>query len=232
MTHDPDRGATPPEVLEGPGEHGVLRDHWRQRSVRGRTLTAAAAVAALTLGGTVVAYAATSSGADGGATPSASGSASPSPGERGHGHGHGRWFGPGGEGVHGESTVKDPGTGDWVVRVWQRGTVESADGDRVTVKSEDGAEWTWTVASDTPVLRDGGRGTGAGDLEQGETVALTGTRSGDSRTAERVLAGTWEKPDPGRWRDALPGPQDGHGPREWRKPDTTAPAPSTGGATT
>ncbi|MDN3024208.1 DUF5666 domain-containing protein [Streptomyces sp. S.PB5] len=234
MTHEPDHEATPPETLVGPGEDTPLRDRWRRRPVHTRAVTAAALVAALALGGAAVAYAATSSGSDGGATPSASGSASPSPGERGERHGHGWWFGPGGDAVHGETTVKDRDTGEWVVRVWQRGTVEKVDGDQVTVKSEDGAEWTWTVEADTPVVRDDGKGSGADDLKQGETVHLSGTRSGDdTRTADRVFAGTWEKPDPGKWREKLP--ELG----EWldRLPghdhhEPPAPAPSGSGATT
>lgn len=233
MTHDPDQEATPPpEVLVGPGEHTPLRDRWRRRSVRARAVTAAAAVAALTLGGTVVAYAATSSGSDGGATPSASGSASPSPDESGkrHGPGHAWRFGIGGDAVHGEATVKDRDSGEWVVRVWQRGTVEKVDGDQVTVRSEDGAEWTWTVTSDTTVLREGEKGSGAGDLKQGETVHVAGTRSDDTRTASHVVAGTWERKGPENWRDKLPDDWrdrlPGHDHREWPEP-----APSGSGAT-
>lgn len=240
MTDDPDQEATRPEVLVGPGGPGEptpLRDRWRRRSVRSRAVTAAAAAAALTLGGAALAYAATSSGSDGGATPSASASASPSPGERGPGHPHGWWLG-GGEGVHGESTVKDRDTGKWVVRVWQRGTVEKVDGDQVTVKSEDGARWTWTVPSDATVLRDGDKGSGADALKKGDTLYLAGTRSGDgTRTADRAVAGTWEKPDPGKWRDRMPGPENwrdgfpgrGHGPGDQPEP---SPSPSESGATT
>ncbi|KUN19823.1 hypothetical protein AQJ23_35845 [Streptomyces antibioticus] len=236
MTDDPDQEATRPEVLVGPGGSGEpapLRDRWRRRSVRSRAVTAAAAAAALTLGGAALAYAATSSGPDGGATPAASASASPSPGERGPGHRHGWWLG-GGEGVHGESTVKDRDTGKWVVRVWQRGTVEKVDGNQVTVKSEDGARWTWTVPSDATVLRDGDKGSGADALRNGDTVHLSGTRSGTgTRTADHAFAGTWEKPDPGKWRDRMPGPENwrdgfpGHG-----RGGSPAPSPSESGATT
>ncbi|PWI13536.1 hypothetical protein DI272_04840 [Streptomyces sp. Act143] len=236
MTDDPHQEVTPPEVLVGPGgaeERTPLRGRRRRRSVRARAVTAAAATAVLTLGGAALAYAATSSGPDGGATPAAPGSASPAPGERGPGHRHGWWFG-GGEGAHGEATVKDRDTGTWVVRVWQRGTVAKADGDQVTVRSEDGARWTWTVPSDATVLRDGGRGTGASALKQGETVLLSGTRDGDdTRTADRVLAGTWEKPDPDTWRDRMPGPENrrdgfpGHG-----RGGMPTPSPSENGTTT
>jgi hypothetical protein len=231
MTHEPDHEATPPEVLVGPGEHSALRDRRRGRSVRARAVTAAAAVAALTLGGTVVAYAATSSGSSGGATPSASGSASPSPDDSREHHGPGLRFGMAGEAVHGEATVEDRDSGEWVVRVWQRGTVEKVDGDQVTVRSEDGTSWTWTVNADTTVVRDGEKGSGTDDLKQGEEIRLGGTRTDDIRTASHVVAGTWERKGPENWRDELPDDWrdrlPGHGHREWPKP-----APSGSGATT
>lgn len=235
MTHESDDW----EVMTGPGgaehEPGPAWDRvWRRRSGRARTVIAATTVAVLALGGTV-AYAATSGGAGQGATPSASGSASPSPDGPGDRHGGGRWFGFGGMGVHGEATVKDQDTGKWVVRVWQRGTVEKAGGDQVTVKSEDGAEWTWTVNSDATVLHDGTKGSGTGDLKKGETAFLVGTRSDDgTRTATRVLAGTWDDKGPGDrkgpdgdGRGKFPG----HGPRDWRLPSPSA-SPSGSGATT
>jgi len=249
VTHEPDErrddGDEPVgpgfEVLEGPGGTDrtrtpgtALRDRWRRQSVRARAVTAAATVAVLALGGTV-AYAATSPGSDG--APSASGPASPSPDGPGGRHGHGMWFGAGGDAVHGEATVRDPDTGDWVVRVWQRGTVEKADGGRITVKSEDGAQWTWKVTSDTRVFHDGGKDSGAGDLKKGETAFLSGTRSGDSRTATRVLAGDWKNhEDRGNGEDR--GPRDGrggfpgHGPRDWRGPGGPVASPSGSGATT
>lgn len=160
---EPERPEGPHEVelLSGPvdeeRERADPRALWQRRSARGRALIAATTVAVLALGGTV-AYAATN-GSDGG-SPSTSPSASSSEGPGGrHGHG-GPWFGPGGDAVHGEATVKDPDTGKWVVRVWQRGTVEKVNDDRVTVKSEDGTSWTWTVGSDTSVLSDGASGPG------------------------------------------------------------------------
>ncbi|KUL46965.1 DUF5666 domain-containing protein [Streptomyces regalis] len=239
MTHDPDHehhvGGEPAdtdfEVLTRPG--GL----WQRRSVRARAVTVAATVAVLALGGTV-AYAATSSGSRDGASPSASGSASGSPAPDGPGgrHGHGMGFGLGGGGVHGEATVKDPDSDEWVVRIWQRGTIEKVDGDQVTVKSEDGAEWTWTVGSDTVVRHDGDKSSGAAALKKGEDVFLAGTRSDDdTRTASRVLAGNWaewkkekgEERGPGEWRDKFPGP------RHWDR-DGSGPSgsPSKSGATT
>ncbi|WLW57520.1 DUF5666 domain-containing protein [Streptomyces sp. YU58] len=240
MTHDPEQphitggepseqpaGTTPdPEVITGPGgaepRHGGL---WR-RSARARTVLAATAVAVLAVGGTV-AYAATS----GDSSPSATGtaasgspSASASPDDRpGDGHGRGPWFGRGGNAVHGESTVKDPDSDEWVVRIWQRGTVEKVDGDQVTVKSEDGAAWTWTVGEDTKVFPEDTSGSDA--LAKGDTVFLTGTRSDNGdRTATRVLTGTWDKPDGRGWLDRFPG----HGPRHEHQHE---PSPSGSGAT-
>ncbi len=251
MTHEPDQerhpGGEPAasefEVLTGPGgpereraPGTALRGLWQRQSVRARAVTAAATVAVLALGGTV-AYAATSSGSGDGASPSASASPSTSPDGPGGRHGHGMWFGPGGNAVHGEATVKDPDSGDWVVRIWQRGTVQKVDGDQVTVKSEDGAEWTWTVGSDTTVFHDGDKGSGAGDLKKGETAFLAGTRSDDgTRTAVRAFSGDFkDRQDrqrgddrgPGGWRGGF----GGHGPRDWRGPDPSASPSGSGTAT-
>jgi hypothetical protein len=139
------------------------------------------------------------------------------------------WFGLGGDAVHGEATVKDRDTGEWVVRVWQRGTVEKVDGDQVTVKSEDGASWTWTVSSDTRVFGDGTPDTGADALKKGETAYLAGTRSDDgTRTATHAVSGTWtDKRRDDDWRGKLPG----HGPRDWRGPDPAAGPPDSGTTT-
>ncbi|MFG1665746.1 hypothetical protein [Streptomyces sp. Y7] len=236
MTHDPDHehhvGGEPPdtgfEVLTGPGgperapRAAALRGLWQRRSGRARAVTAAATVSALALGGTV-AYAATSSGPGEGTPPSASGPATPSPGTPGERHGPGARFGLGGAGVHGESTVRDPESDEWVVRIWQRGTVEKVDGDQVTVRSEDGAVWTWTVGSDTTVRHDGDKGSGAGDLEKGDDIFLVGTRADDdTRTATRALAGDWEewRKEKGNDRNTGPGDRRGEFPgfRHWDRP--------------
>lgn len=180
MTDQPEQ-ERPPEVLADPGGR-TLGDLWRRRSARSRAVIAGTTVAVLALGGTV-AYAATA--ADSGTARSApAASASPSPG--GSAQRGGPWFWLGGEGVHGESTVKDRDTGKWVVRTWQRGEVTKTDGDQVTVKSDDGTSWTWTVGTDTSVLPD--RAT----LKQGASVFVAGTRDGDRRTADRVASGTYE----------------------------------------
>lgn len=241
--HEPDQeptaGGEPPdgrfettpdmEVMTGPGGPDREPGPWRRRSRRARAVAAAATVAVLALGGTV-AYATTSGGSGQGATPSVSGSASPSPdGPRGR-HDVGPWFGFGfgGMGVHGETTVKDQDTGKWVVRIWQRGTVEKVDGDQVTLKSDDGARWTWTVNSGTPVFHDGTKGSGAGDLKKGETALLAGTRSDDgTRTATRAMSGTFDRKGPGDRHGRFPG----HGHRDWRD-HAPSPGPSGSGATT
>lgn len=163
VTHDPeheagDSAAVPPmpdhapewEVLTGPGgpeRDGGLDRLWRQRSRRSRAVIAVATVGVLALGGTV-AYAATSGGTGSAAVPAAAGSPSGTPSPGGPGFRHGGGFGLGGAAVHGEATVKDDATGKWVVRIWQRGTVTKVDGDQVTVKSDDGTSWTWTVGAD------------------------------------------------------------------------------------
>ncbi len=242
VTHDPehdagDNAAIPPmpdhapewEVLTGPG--GAERDRgldrlWRQRSRRARAVIAVATVGVLALGGTV-AYAATSGSSGSDAVPAAAGSPSgtPSPGGPGFRHGGGGGFGLGGAAVHGEATVKDDATGKWIVRIWQRGTVTKVDGDQVTVKSDDGTSWTWTVGSDA-------KAQGAAALKKGDTASLTGTRSDTgTRTADRAFTGTFDRKGPG---DGRGGPG-GRGPGPWGRGDSSpspTPSPSGSGATT
>ncbi|MFI1374241.1 hypothetical protein ACH4UY_19745 [Streptomyces longwoodensis] len=202
---------------------GAPTGRWQGRSRRGRALIAATTVAVLALGGTV-AYAATSGGSGGTApaAPGSSSSAAPSPDR----HGRGPWSGFGGEGVHGEATVKDPGSGDWIVRTWQRGTVEKTDG----------ASWTWTVGKDTAVRREKGSTAGADTLKKGDTVLVVGTRDGGTRTADRVLSGTSTDHDDDGDHGRKDG-RDGHGPfgdrpgHRWGGDDATpSPAPSGSGA--
>ncbi|MFR9799782.1 hypothetical protein ACL02U_28380 [Streptomyces sp. MS06] len=234
---EPDR-----DLLTGSGlpQTGDARPRGR-RHRRGRVVLAAT-VAVLAVGGTA-AYAA-SDGSGAGAT-TASPSASTSPDGPGARHGHpGRWLGPG-AGVHGEATVRDRDSGAWVVRTWQRGTVTKVAGDQVTVRSDDGTSWTWTVAADTPV-RGGGKGTdrsGADALPRAEAVLLVGTRADDgTRTATLVLTGDADH-DGGRHagpKGRAPedrGPHDRHEGFRFRGPhggggSTASPAPSSGGATT
>ncbi|WP_217553642.1 hypothetical protein [Streptomyces sp. GbtcB6] len=215
MPDRPPQAAPEWEVLSGPGpdhEPGApLRDRWRRQSIRVRAVTVAFVAGALALGGTV-AFAA-GSGDSGSATPpAASGtpSAPPSPDGRGPGHG---WFGMG---VHGEATVKDPDTGKYVVRVWQRGTVQKVDGDQVTVKSDDGTSWTWTVGSDVKVRGD------SDALKKDATAFLIGTRGGDGKlTASGALSGDFM----GMGRGGM---HDRGGP--WQRPGDRSPSPSPSGS--
>lgn len=224
MMQEPDK-PDGTEVLSGPAgadeRHRFgLRTPWRRRSPRGRAMIAATTVAVLALGGTV-AYAAASDGP--GSPPSGSPSASSphGPSEQ-HGHGGPRF---GGDAAHGEATVKDPDTGAWVVHAWQRGTVQKADEDRITVRSEDGATWTWKLGPDATVSPRGSSGAVA--PKKGDTVSVVGTRSGDAYTADRVLSGS-----PGEHRrDDRHGGFPGHGP--WgRGGDDRSPGRTDGGAAT
>ncbi|MEV5959998.1 hypothetical protein AB0M11_40755 [Streptomyces sp. NPDC051987] len=223
MPDRPPQAAPEWEVLSGPGagrEPGVpLRDLWRRQSFRVRAVTVALVAGALALGGTV-AFAAGSAGSGSAASPASSGapSARPSaPDGRGPGHG---WFGmTGGMGVHGEATVKDPATGRYVVRVWQRGTVQKVAGDQVTVKSDDGTSWTWTVGSDVKV-----RG-GSDALKKDTKAFLVGTRgAGGKLTASGAFSGDFTGMRGGMGRGGV---HDRGGP--WQRP---SPSPSGDGATT
>lgn len=235
MMQEPDRPEGPQEVellsgpVDGERDRADLGALWRRRSARGRAVIAATAVAVLAFGGTV-AYAATSGDSGGGSPPAApSASSSEGPGGR-HAHG-GPWFGLGGDAAHGEATVKDPDTGDWVVRVWQWGTVAKVADDRVTVRSEDGVSWTWTVGADTTVSAEGASGSGADALKKGDTVLVVGSRSGDTDTADRVLSGTFDERGPGeRGPGDRRGDSPGHGP--WNHGGDRSPGPTGSGAAT
>ncbi|MFF8971932.1 hypothetical protein [Streptomyces sp. NPDC014995] len=95
----------------------------------------------------------------------------------------------------------------------------------MTVRSEDGTSWTRTVDDGTTVLTDGGSGLGADAGKKRDTVYVAGSRSGDARTATRVLSGTFDDKAPGDRRFGFPG----HGERDR---GDRSPAPSGSGATT
>jgi hypothetical protein len=99
-------------------------------------------------------------------------------------HRAGALFGPG---IHGEATVKNGKKGTFTTREWQRGQVTAVAGDNVTVKSEDGFSWTWTVAGTTKIGRDGKQITVA-DLKSGDQVAVVGTKQGSANDATRIFA--------------------------------------------
>ncbi|MGK5555784.1 DUF5666 domain-containing protein [Actinomadura kijaniata] len=133
---------------------------------------------------TGVAVGATAAGIAGGiiaGVPALAADPTPSPtrsAERPHGDRPGRgMFGA----LHGEFTVKDK-DGKYVLRDVQRGQVTAASATSLTVKSEDGTSWTWTVNGDTRVARN----EKITSLKAGDTVRVVGTRSGETRTAAFV----------------------------------------------
>jgi hypothetical protein len=249
------------ETVSGPGgsEYDRADSPGSPRFPRVRATIAVAAALMVAAGG-AVAYAANTDGfgspSSTSAAPlaapseSAGSSAAPTPsGPAGPGHRMaGGWFGVGrgGDAAHGEATVKGS-DGAWVVRVWQHGTVQSADGSTLGVKSEDGTVWTWRTTSDTTVLRNGSRGTGSDGLAKGQTVFLVGTRSADGgNTATTVLSGsptTGTDTGTGTAPDDRPGDGSGNGTengsghgfgrfghgRPWNDgADSPTPSPSTG----
>ncbi|WP_205571699.1 hypothetical protein [Arthrobacter celericrescens] len=143
-------------------------------------------------------------------TPAPTSSATPSPGPTPPGtpsHGHGRHF-PGlahgfaGMGIHGEFTVKN-NDGTYTTIVTQTGTVQSAGDSNVTVKSDDGFTQSYAIASSTSIVRIPGPESAtqgrkfpleaikASDLKAGDTVRVSGTKSGTTVTASHIIAGTW-----------------------------------------
>jgi hypothetical protein len=90
-------------------------------------------------------------------------------------------------GVHGQATVKNGKTGQYVVREWQRGQITAVSGDTVTVKSADGTSWTWTASSSTRVTREGQK-IAESALKSGDSVVVLGTQSGSANDANRIFA--------------------------------------------
>ncbi|MFF4651735.1 hypothetical protein [Streptomyces sp. NPDC001380] len=176
-----------------------------------RHATAAAVTAAVLAAGGTVAYAVATDDGSSGSAPAAAPAAAPldgmpsagpaGPAQADPGQSAPPSSGPqtapeeglplhGGAAVHGEATVRDPGTGRWTVRVWQRGTVASSSGASFTVRSADGAVWTWRTGPDT-ATRDGNGGRAPA---RGSAVLVSGTRGADGTdTAALVLA----RPDGG-----------------------------------
>jgi hypothetical protein len=86
-------------------------------------------------------------------------------------------------GVHGEATVR---TKDgFRLADWQRGKITGISGTTLTVRSADGATWTWTTNGDTRVRKDGGKST-VSALASGAQVFVLGERTGGTRTAKLV----------------------------------------------
>ena len=120
---------------------------------------------------------------------------------------------PGGY-LHGEFTVEKSGGGYEVVVV-QKGTVTGKSADTLTVRSEDGYSATYTVNSDTRIVREGDQAKLA-DLANDDTVYVAGVKSGSTVTARFVHEG----------RLLAKGFRHGDGPGPWRHGPSDAPSPS------
>ncbi|MBC9730877.1 hypothetical protein [Streptomyces sp. TRM68367] len=92
-------------------------------------------------------------------------------------------------GVHGQATVKNRKTGQFVVREWQRGSITGVSGATLTVKSADGVSWTWTVENNAPITRDGEKAAGS-VLKTGDTVLVVGRQAGSANDALRISVPT------------------------------------------
>lgn len=146
----------------------------------------------------------------GAATPGTTSPATPSPGNAKHFPVLPRGFA--GPEVHGEFTVKNK-DGTFTTMVTQRGAVQSVSDSNISVKSDDGFTQSYAITSSTTIVKFPAAGTGtqgrrpspqtikATDLKAGDTVALSGTKSGTTVTANRIIAG------------ALPAMPDGGGRR-------------------
>jgi hypothetical protein len=130
----------------------------------------------------------------GGATAYAdSGSSTPSPSttaataNAAHTHKHKRHLFRGLRGVHGQVTVKNAKTGQYVTREWQRGTVTATSGNTLTVTSADGVHWSWTVDSKAVTTRNGAK-IADSTLKDGDSVLVVGRVQGSANDAQRIFA--------------------------------------------
>jgi hypothetical protein len=166
--------------------------------------TGAAAIGAAGLLGLGL-YLAVPAAANPSPSPSASSTASPhNKGDRGKG-GHGWRHGlrSSARGLHGEMTVKRDGK--FLQVAWQRGQVTGRSGSVLTVRSEDGATWQWTITGDTKVRKNWAKAA-ATDVANGDQVMVWGEQSGATRTAKLVRV-----PDPNRQRpNQTPTPSPSH----------------------
>lgn len=117
--------------------------------------------------------------------------------------------------LHSESAVKKA-DGTFETELVQHGTVEAVSASSITVKSEDGFTQTYTVNTETRIIKfpapaadgspakdaDGKRlrptaGTIA-DITAGDTVRISGAKNGDQATAARIVEGAGDGPGLGR----------------------------------
>ena len=88
-------------------------------------------------------------------------------------------------GAHGQQTVKDK-AGAYVVHEWQVGKVGSVGVGSLTVTDGSGTTWTWTVASGTKVRVSGSAASLSG-VKVGDTILVSGLRSGSANDAKAVF---------------------------------------------
>jgi uncharacterized protein (UPF0333 family) len=91
--------------------------------------------------------------------------------------------------LHGQVTVKNGKSGQYVTWEWQRGQVTAASGTSLTVRSTDGTSWTWTATPQAKVTRDGKK-IAESALKSGDTVLVEGRQSGSVNDATRIYAPT------------------------------------------
>jgi hypothetical protein len=156
----------------------------RRRSSSVVTVVIALAVALVLVGGGIAVAKAVDNGSSTGTTSGAPGGGQVGgPGDQG---------GPGGPGgraggldgaLHGDFVVSD-GTGGYVTRRLQSGTVTAVSSTSITAKSADGYSTTFVVSSSTSV----DNGVDAiGNVKTGDTVTVVGTVSGSTTTADTIF---------------------------------------------
>jgi hypothetical protein len=101
-------------------------------------------------------------------------------GEKGP-HARGRWAAA--RGVHGEATVKRKD--GFHLRTWQVGEVTGRSGANLTVRSADGATWTWVTVAGTRVHKEGEK-SAVSALANGDRIIVIGERAGTTRTAKII----------------------------------------------
>jgi hypothetical protein len=69
---------------------------------------------------------------------------------------------------------------------FERGTIESVSGGSVVVRARNGTTWTWSLASDS-IIRKQGRAATSSDLSRGERVFVGGQVTGGTRDIRLIL---------------------------------------------
>jgi hypothetical protein len=156
--------------------------------MRTNKITIAAGAGAAGLLGLGLYIAVPAAAADPSPSPKASSPAWPHPGKAhprqdDRGNGHPRWRAHPFRGVHGEATVRRKD--GFHVTTWQLGKITAVSSSTITVRSEDGASWTWTANGDTNVRKNGEKST-LKALANGDQVMVAGERSGETRTARMI----------------------------------------------